>query len=311
MGTIGPLPLTGGGFNGRYATEENSGNLESYRQADYRAIKGDYFRTMQTELLAGRTFTRDDELNATPYIVVDEIMAQKNFPDVDPVGQKLMVRFGPEPTLVEIIGVVRHQDSAQLQEEGNETIFLTNEILGFGPFGTFVVRTGADPETLAGPVRALVNEMDSDVVIQQMQPMTEVVKESQAPTWFALSLISIFGAIALILASVGLYSVLAYVVRLRQGELGVRMTFGATPSRIFSLVVGRGLFLAAIGGALGVAAALSVTRLMQNLLVGVSPTDPATFVSIAILFLGIAFLASFMPARRATRVDPAISLRWE
>jgi putative ABC transport system permease protein len=311
VGTIGPLPLTGGGFNGRYATEENSGNMEAYRQADYRGIKGDYFQTMQTELLAGRVFTRDDELNAPPYIIVDDIMASKNFPDENPVGQKLMVRFGPEPTLVEIIGVVRHQDSAQLQEDGNETIFLTNELLGFGPFGTFVVRTQADPGTIAGPVRDLVRELDPDVVIQQMQPMTEIVEESQAPTWFALSLISIFGVIALILASVGLYSVLAYVVRLRQGELGVRMTFGATPANIFALVVGRGMMLAAVGGAIGVVVALSVTRLMQNLLVGVSPTDPATFVSIAALFLGIAFLASFVPAQRATRVDPVVSLRWE
>lgn len=310
-GTIGPLPLTGGGFNGRYATEELSGNLESYRQADYRGVKGDYFQAMQTELLAGRLFSRDDELNAHPYIVVDDIMVRKNFPDEDPVGQKLMIRFGPEPTLVEIIGVVRHQDSAQLQEDGNETIFMTNELLGFGPFGTWVVRTQADPDTLAGPVRQLVRDLDPDVVIQQMRPMTEVVEESQAPTWFALSLISIFGAIALILASVGLYSVLAYVVRLRQGELGVRMTFGATPSRIFKLVVGRGLFLAALGGALGIVVALSVTRLMQNLLVGVSPTDPVTFVSIAALFFGIAFLASFVPAQRATRVDPVVSLRWE
>jgi len=311
VGTIGPLPLTGGGFNGRYATEEDSGNMELYRQADYRSIKGDYFQTMETELLAGRVFNRDDELTVPPYIIIDDIMASKNFADENPVGQKLMIRFGPEPTLVEIIGVVRHQDSAQIKEEGNETIFMTNEMLGFGPFGAFVVRSQADPETLAGPIRELVREMDSDVVVQQMQPMTEVVKTSQAPTWFALSLISIFGGVALILASVGLYSVLSYVVRLRQSELGVRMTFGATPSRIFSLVVGRGLFLAAIGGALGIVVALSVTRLMQNLLVGVSPTDPATFVSIAVLFLGIAFLASFVPARRATRVDPVVSLRWE
>jgi putative ABC transport system permease protein len=266
---------------------------------------------MKTELLAGRVFNRDDELTVPPYIVVDDIMANKVFPDRDPVGQKLMIRFGPEPILVEIIGVVRHQDSAQIKEEGNETIFMTNEMLGFGPFGSFMVRSRADPETLAGPLRELLREMDSDVVIQQMQPMTQVVDDSQAPTWFALSLISIFGGVALILASVGLYSVLSYVVRLRQSELGVRMTFGATPSHIFSLVVGRGLFLAAIGGALGVVVALSVTRLMRNLLIDVSPTDPVTFVSIAALFLGIAFLASFVPARRATRVDPVVSLRWE
>lgn len=311
VGTIGPLPLNGAAFNGRYATEENSGNLESYRQADYRVIKGDYFQTMQTDLLAGRVFNRNDELNASAYIVIDDIMARKNFADEDPVGQKLMVRFGPDPTLVEIIGVVRHQDSAQLQEDGNETIFLMNELLGFGPFGSFVVRTQADPATFAGPIRELVRNMDADVVLQNVRPMTELMDDARAPTWFALSLISIFGVIALILASVGLYSVLSYIVRLRQSELGVRMTFGATPARIFSLVVGRGFLLAVVGGALGVVIALSVTRLMQDLLVGVSPTDPLTFGSTAALFLGIAFLASFIPARRATRVDPVISLRWE
>jgi hypothetical protein len=310
-GTIGGLPLGGGAFAGRYATEENSGNMESYRQAQYRPIKGEYFKTMQTELMAGRLFSRDDELNALRYVIIDDVMAKKNFPDQNPVGDKLMIRFGPEPVLVEIIGVVRHQDSAEIREEGNETIYMTNEMLGFGPFGTWVVRSAADPSTLAGPIRNLVREMDSDVVIQQMQPMTDVVKESQAPTWFALSLISIFGAVALILASVGLYSVLAYVVRLRQSELGVRMTFGATPAKIFKLVVGRGIFLGAIGGALGIVVALSVTRLMQNLLVGVSPTDPVTFISIAVLFMGISFLASFIPAQRATRVDPVVSLRWE
>ena len=311
-GMIGPLPLAGGGgFNGRYATEEESGNPEAYRQANYRALKGDYFQTMQTRLLAGRVFSRDDELNATPYIIIDDIMARKAFAEENPVGQKLMVRWGPEPTLVEVIGVVEHQDSDQLKEEGTETIFLSSELLGFGPFGSFAVRSKADPSTISRPIRELVSALDKDVVVQQLRPMTEIVDESQAPTWFALSLISIFGIVALILASVGLYSVLAYIVRLRQSELGVRMTFGATPARIFSLVVGRGLMLAAIGAALGIAVALSVTRLMQNLLVGVSPTDPTTFVSTAVLFLGIAFLASYVPARRATRVDPVVSLRWE
>ncbi len=310
-GTIGPLPLTGGGFNGRYAAEEDAGNLEAYRQADYRAVKGDYFQALQTELIAGRLFTRDDERNPQPQVIVDDIMARKMFPDRNPIGGKLMVRFGPEPTLVEVIGVVRHQASQQLHEEGRETIFLTNELLGFGPFGVWTLRSNADPNALAGPVRALVEELDPEVVVQQMRTMAEVVRESKGPTWFALSLISIFGAIALILASVGLYSVLAYVVRLRRGELGVRMAFGATPWRIFRLVVGRGMVLAAIGMGIGIAVALAVTRLMQNLLVQVSPTDPATFGAIVALFGGIAFLAAYLPARRATRIDPVVSLRWE
>lgn len=311
VGSAGPLPLTGGAFNGRYASEENAADLSAYRQASYRAVNGNYFRAMQTPLLAGRVFNRDDEDGALPYVVIDDIMAQKAFANEDPLGSKLMVRFGPEPTLVEVIGVVRHQASQSLNEEGQETIFLVNKILPFGPFGSWTVRTSGDPNSLAGPVRSLVKELDPDVVIQEMRTMGDVVKQSQSRTWFALSLISIFGIIALILASVGLYSVLAYLVRLRRGELGVRMAFGATPMRIFRMVVGRGLTLAALGAFIGAATALSTTRLMEEMLVQISPTDPATFLTVGVLFMVIAFLATFLPARRATRLDPVRTLRWE
>ena len=312
VGGSSSMPLTGPGAAGRYATEDNSADPEAFKQANYNFIKGDYFQTMQTPLLAGRLLNRDDELSARPIILIDELMAKRAFPDQDPIGKKLMIRLlTPEPILVEIVGLVRTQAGQQLQEEGRESIYLVPEFARFGAFAVWAIRTSADPMGLLGPVEALVKELDPDVNINQVNLMTDFVDNALAPTWFALSLIAIFGAIALILATVGLYSVLSYVVRLRQSEIGVRIAFGATPMRIFKLVVGRGMVLAVIGAAIGAAVGLSVTRLMQSILVGVSPNDPLTFVSIAVLFIAVAFLAAFMPARRATRVDPVVTLRHE
>ncbi len=307
-----PLPLTGQASNGRYATEADSGDPQAFKQANYHFTKGDYFKTMKTRLLAGRLLDRNDELSAQPLIVIDDLMAQRVFPDQDPIGQKLMIRLlAPQPVLVEIVGVVAHQVQEQLQEEGRESIYMVPEFAKFGAFLNWTVRSSADPMALAGPIKDLVKDMDREVQVNQIELMTQYVKVAQAPTWFALSLIGLFGIIALILASVGLYSVMSYIVRLRQSEIGVRIAFGATPKRIFQLVVGRGLALTVIGAGLGVAVALSVTRLMQSLLVGVSPTDPATFIVIAILFIAVAFMAAYVPARRATQVDPVVSLRQE
>ena len=312
VGANAPLPLTGQASNGRYASEADSGDPEAFKQANYHFLKGEYFQTMKTRLLAGRLLDRNDEISAQPLILIDDLMAGRVFPDQDPVGQKLMIRLlAPQPILVEIVGVVAHQVQDQLQEEGRESIYMVPEFGKFGAFLNWAVRSEADPMALLGPIKALVKEMDRDVQVNQIMLMTEYVEVARAPTWFALSLISLFGVIALILASIGLYSVLSYIVRLRQSEIGVRIAFGATPNRIFKLVVGRGLALTVIGVGIGVAVGLSVTRLMQSILVGVSPTDPLTFTSIAILFLIVAFVAAYLPARRATQVDPIISLRQE
>lgn len=309
-GGIGPLPLAGGVSHGRYATEENAADAESFRQASYKFVKGEYFQTMRTPLIAGRLLDRNDELNALPNAVIDELLATRAFPGRDPLGKRLVVRLlTNELTTVEVVGVVRHQAEEQLQEVGREAIYITNELAGFPPFANWTVRSSGDPMRLVGPIKALVEHIDADVIVTGVRTMQEIVAAARAPTWFALSLIGLFGVLALILAAVGLYSVLAYVVRLRQNELGVRIAFGATPRRIFRLIIGRGLALTALGVLVGVALGLSVTRLMQSLLVGVTPSDPQTFLAVSLMFLGVALLAAVVPARRATRVDPVVSLR--
>jgi putative ABC transport system permease protein len=173
------------------------------------------------------------------------------------------------------------------------------------------VRSNANPASLTPAVRAAVAELDNQAPVAEVQPFLALVSRAMAPTRFALALIAVFAVIAAVLAAVGLYGVLSTVVRQRTAEIGVRMAFGAPARSIFQLVIGQGLKLSAIGIALGIAGALALTRGMSSMLVGVRPTDPLTFLSIAVLFLVIAGVSSWLPARRAAALDPNVALREE
>jgi ABC-type antimicrobial peptide transport system permease subunit len=173
------------------------------------------------------------------------------------------------------------------------------------------LRTDGDPTALAGTVREVVRNLGKETFINEMQPMNSRVVEAQAQTRFSLLLIAVFSTIAVVLAGVGLYGVLATLVRQRTAEIGVRMALGAAPSRIFRLMVGKGLYLSLIGIAIGLLAAFAFTRILASMLVEVKPTDPVTFASVAVLFMVIAFLASWLPALRAARLDPTTALRQE
>ena len=173
------------------------------------------------------------------------------------------------------------------------------------------MRTNRDPNALVPAIRAAVREVDRQLPVAEVQPMTAFVNRAMASTRFALALIATFAAIAVMLAAVGLYGVLSTVVRQRTAEIGVRMAFGANTSSIFQLVIGQGLRLSAVGIALGVAGALALTRGMKTMLVGVRPTDPLTFIAIAMLFMVVAAVSSWIPARRAAGLDPNVALREE
>jgi ABC-type antimicrobial peptide transport system permease subunit len=181
--------------------------------------------------------------------------------------------------------------------------------VGHGAAGRWAVRTAGDPSQLAPAVRALVNEMDARLPISELQPFQVLVDRARGPTRFALVLIGIFAGVAAVLAAVGLYGVLATAVRQRTAEIGVRMAFGAPTQSIFRLVIGEGLKLSAIGIALGLVAAVVLTRIMQNMLVDVRPTDPPTNAAVVGLFLRIAAVACFIPARRADGLAPTEALR--
>ena len=309
---VGPLPLDGTVANSRWGTEAAAADPSLFQQANIHVVLPGYFETFRTRLIEGRTFTDADNDPARTGVVVDRLLAQKAFPGRSAVGQRLFVRSrGNEAEFLEIIGVVDHQRHASLSEEGPEAIFVTDGFFQFGGANRWVVRTAGDPTALGSQVRAAVAEVAPGVPVAQLQPMTALIERAMAPTRFALMLIGIFAGIAAALAAVGLYGVLGTAVRQRTAEIGIRMTFGASRASIVQMIVGQGLRLSAVGIGIGLVAAFGLTRVMQSLLVGVAPTDPATFATIAVFFLGVAALACWLPALRAGGLDPNVVLREE
>jgi putative ABC transport system permease protein len=306
-----PLPLSGNLFNGRYGPEEALTDPEAFRQATYRSVTPGYFEAMGTTLVVGRTFTDADDADSTSVVVIDDKLADILWPDASAVGRRFLVRVvTPEPEWVEVIGVVAHERAVDLAADGPETVYFTNRFTGsFG--GTWVVRATNDPMELVTAMRAEVSELDAGVPLADVELMQTHVDRAMGATRFALTLIGLFGLTALLLAAVGLYGVLSFVVRQRTAEIGVRMAFGAEPDSILRLVVGQGLALSGGGVALGLLVAFPAMGVMESLLVGVTPTDPLTYGGISALFIAVATIACYLPARRATRVDPVAALREE
>ncbi len=307
-----PLPLEDQAFAGRYGTEDALEDESQYGQADYRVVLPGFFEAMGTRLIAGRTFNEADEADSTAVVVVDQKLAEALFPGRSAVGERILIRVTtPDPQFVEIVGVVEHQRHPSVAQDGRETIFFPDRYVGsFGAL-TWAVRTAAEPNSLVPQVRAQVSALDPLIPLDRVRPMRAYVSESMATTRFALVLIGVFGAAALLLASVGLYGVLAYTVRQRTGEIGIRMAFGAERRTILGLVVAQGMALAGAGIVVGLVGAFALTRVMESMLVGVSATDPKTFGLVAVLFAIVAAMSCLVPALRATRVNPVEALRAE
>jgi len=307
-----PFPLTGGFSPIRWGTEEALADASKFRAADPIIVLPGYFETMHTSLLGGRTFTDDDNQPGRTYAVVDKILADRAYPNQSAVGKRILIRIQtPEPVWVEIIGVVAHERGVSLSEPGREQVYLPDAYIGSGATDHWALRIGADPSKYANDVRAAIKAFDPHLLITDMQPMDAVMEKAQASTRFSLLLIGAFAVIAALLAGVGLYGVLATVVRQRTAEIGVRMSLGAQPGNIFQLVVGQGLGLTAIGIAAGLIAAFVLTRGMTTMLVGVKAADPTTYSTMAALFFIIAAMASWLPAWRAASLDPTAALREE
>jgi predicted permease len=309
----GGLPLdidVGRSTGARWGTDEAIADPDKYHQGDLFIVQPGYFEVMKTKLIEGRTFTDADNVPTANSIVIDRALAARAFPGESAIGKRLSVRFRtPEAEFVNVIGVVAHTKNASLSAPGRETYYVTEGELFVGVAGRWAVRTNGDPARLGPTVRATIKAIDPLVLVTDMQAMSAAVDTARAPTRFALVLIGIFAIIAGLLSAVGLYGVLASVVRERTAEIGVRMALGAAQGEIFKLVIGQGVRLAAIGLVVGLIGAFALTRAMKSLLVGVSPTDPATFVAISLCFFAIAILACWLPARRASRVDPVVALR--
>jgi predicted permease len=284
-----------------------------------------YLRAMGIPLLRGRFISDTDIKGSAPVIVIDEMMAKSLFPQQDPVGQSIRIAvpegFGPGlDGPIQIVGVVGHVKHFGLDSDATSKIQyqvylpfvqLPDQIVPLAVSGmTMMVRTTVDPLSLASAVRRRVSGSDGEQPVFDVQTMDQIISDSVAGRRFSMLLLAVFAGLALLLATVGIYGVISYNSTQRTHEIGIRMALGAERTDVLRLVVGQGLRLSLIGIGAGLAAALGLTRLMSSMLYGVRPTDIVTFAAVSLLLAGVAVLASYVPARRATRVDPIVALRY-
>jgi putative ABC transport system permease protein len=273
-------------------------------------------------LIKGRFLTSQDNETGAAVIVIDDTMARGLFPDEDPIGKSVIIPFPGFDTPREIVGVVNHVKHAGLVQDASALIKyqfymafdqIPDAFYSEGSRGSLslIVRTAPDAGAIGSSVMEAVRGLDKDQPVFGLQPMARLIEESVASQRFATMLLGIFAGIALLLGSVGIYGVMSYLVTERTHEMGIRMALGATRSDVLQLVLKYGLKLAIAGLALGLAASIGLTRLLTDLLFGVSATDPATLALVGLLLVGVALLACYVPARRATRVDPMMALRYE
>jgi predicted permease len=307
-----PLPLDGNEASVRWGTESAVTDPSTFQQADLEIATPGYFDVMHIRLLDGRDFTEADNIPTGTAIIVDNVLAAKAFPGERAVGKRLYMRSrGNTPEWMDIIGVVAHTRQHNLALDGREQMYMADGEFGYAAGSEWVLRTNGDASNLAAAARAATAAVDPLVPVADVKPMQDYVRVARAPTRFALMLIGIFAGIAVVLSGVGLYGVLSTVVRHRTAEIGVRIALGSSKREIFQLVIGQGMRLSAAGIGLGLAAAFALTRAMRSMLVGVAPTDPATFAAVALLFCIIAAAACWLPARRAAGLDPITALRDE
>ena len=311
-GATGTLPLSGNNW-GRSLTVEGYPvmSVGTAPIIQHTVVTPGYFRTMGITLLAGRDFTDADTADGPDVTIVDERLAHHYWPNENAVGKR--VRFGPpednEPwhTIIGVVRTVRHQ---RMQEDTRESVYLPHLKIPIN-YLTIVARTTADPHDLTAAVRREVAQIDPDQPVSEIATMEEVVAESIWQPRLYATLFAVFAGGALVLALIGIYGVMAFLVQMRTHEIGVRMALGATARDVFKLIVGRGMKLTLFGIVIGVAGAIGLTRLMHSLLFNTSATDPFTFIGISVLLSLAAFLACYIPARRAAKVDPLSALRYE
>jgi putative ABC transport system permease protein len=309
-GSIGRLPMDGGNSGSwYYRADRPEPTLTERPGGDISIITPGYFRAMGIPLVRGRDFDDRDRIGAPHVAILNQTGARMFFGDEDPLGKRLKVSWN-DAHEVEIIGITADIRHSQLQSRPDPCLFLANAQQPF-PFSTLVVRTVGEPAGLAEVVKREIRRIDPDQGVSDVHTMEEVVAAALARPRAQMMLFALFGVLALTLTSVGLYGVLAYSVTQRTREIGVRVALGASPGAAFRLVLRDGLRLTAAGLAIGLGAALVLTRFMRGLLYDVEPLDPAAFAWVTALLTSVAVLACSIPAARATRVDPAIVLRDE
>jgi putative ABC transport system permease protein len=282
---------------------------------DYWNVVGnDYFKTMKIRTIEGRTFEKSDDADSAQRVVVVNQALAKRFWKGSPIGRRVNPGFADPKVWSTIVGVVEDTKNAGMDKPAAPELYLqAHQIAQFGLSTnmSFVVRTDGDPQALAGGIRAKVREVDPSLPVYGLRPMSEVVERSMVQPRFLSLLLATFSVIALFLAAIGIYGVMAYSVAQRTQEIGVRMALGAQRLHVLRLVFSQGFVLLTVGTVIGLIGAFALTRLMHGLLFEITPTDPLTYAAVVVLLAVIALLACYIPARRATKVDPLVALRYE
>jgi len=282
---------------------------EKFINADQRVVAGHYFETMQIPLLKGRYFNDDDTADKPPVVIVDDYMAKQLWPNQDPIGKRIsFADLKSPPVWATVVGVVGRIKQETLDSDSRIAFYMAHSQY-ISRLLNLVMRTTTDPASLTSAVNHQLHEVDHDLPLYGVVTMNQRVADSLARRRFTAILLALFGGFALTLATIGIYGVMAYLVNQGTREIGIRMALGANQPTVLKLVVKQGMLLALTGVAIGLVAAFAFSRLVSGLLYGVKSTDPLTFILVTVLLTIVALVASYIPARRATRIDPMVCLR--
>jgi len=313
VGAVSELPLSGAEEVNQFTVEGRPApaNKSDTPLADYRFADHNYFKAMEIPLKRGRHFTEQDNEAAPQIVIVGESLVRRFFPGEDPIGKR--IRPGDadsQAPWASVVGVVADVKHSGLDAQPRPQIYFpyTQKLWGHM---TIVVRSFSEPRALADNLRDAVWAIDKDQPVTDVKTLEQYMDDSVSQKRFSMLLLASFGVVALMLAAVGIYGVMSYLVTQRKHEVGIRMALGAQARDVLGLILWQGLKLILAGITFGLAAAFALTRLLSSLLFGVSSTDAVTFVSVSLLLTAVALVACFIPARRATKVDPLVALRYE
>jgi putative ABC transport system permease protein len=309
-----PLPLSGSNMVTDFDIEEHPLPEGQRAGAPARVIGTDYFKTMGIPLKQGRAFDQTEQLNSPPVVIVNERFAARFFPGQNVIGKRITPGFAADNSgdkMREIIGVVGNVKHLSLKNEDSPEMYLPRTQIPFDIMSLVIRTSVSDPSTLTSAIRKELAAIDPSIPLMSVRVFDDYIARTLARPRFNALLLSIFAGSALVLTAIGIYGVMAYSVAQRTNEIGIRMALGAAQSNIFKLVIGQAMTMVAISIVIGLVGTFAATRLLNSLLFGVSAWDPLTFSAIVILISLVAFLAAWLPARRASRVDPIVALRTE
>jgi putative ABC transport system permease protein len=325
-GLASALPLRGDHWGKFFAPLDRPAppSMDKVEHIQYTAVFGHYFEALQIPLIKGRFLNDHDRANSPRVVVVNQTLAQKYWPNQDPIGKTVLLT-PPEdllratgllppayhPPQFSVVGVAGDVHYGGMDNNPAPLVYAPVLQNDYSTAPKFTVRTDRDPRLLTASIREVLKQVDGNLPMANVRTMDEIISTSVAQPRLEAILLGAFGGLALLLASVGIYGVLAYSVSQRTSEIGIRMALGASRASVLRMVLGQGLRMTAMGLAIGLVLALALTRVMSGILFGISPTDPATFLAILFLLAAIAVFACYLPARRATRVDPMVALRYE